>query len=730
MRHAVAAFAVLMPASLFATSGVRGAELQQPVPLDTPGLSVGVSPGAANPPGSVATCPALPQPFGSIRPGQVVVRDADRPDVGPYTVRLPGYSLGTSPGDPQFYRPFLITASPGDSFRFDMVNQLNAGAPSTGEPTSYISLHTHGLVVSPRPCTPLGDYIFVEDQPGTTTSYRIDIPPTLPGNMFSNLPAPRTYPSGLSWFHSHLHGQVQDDLMAGQSGILYVGDLRADLLAAPNPDPATQDMLNNTDTLYLGLRDIQLAVPAGANPDAAAPGQRATWLHGGDYNTSACLAYANPPIPVPGQFAGEGYCGHHGASQGGKASAQQDTVWMFTVNGQRNPTITMQPGRSQIWRIVNTSPDVTYVLQLTDDATGQPQTLTSLAFDGVTAGSNATGSNDLQVGLPQQSLLLTPANRVELLVANQGGAAGRTLTLRTIGLTTGSGGDSWPRIDLAHVVMPPGAATAAPFNVVLPGLAPSPAAPTTASASAAVPVNCTTLPPGRKAHRRITFTNAPDGSAFYLQSEVVDAYGRVVDPKLTIPAQEFPMQAMISPDSVPHICPRLGEQEVWEVLNASGVLHNFHIHQNKFRLTRPGDSGAPFYLTGFQDPTNMVAPYIPEVQDAKAGATVDVWRDVIGLPPYGGRIFVTIPFYAPSQVGNFVYHCHILRHEDLGMMAVVQIFNPQQVASNDDPDQFASVLKQSICGAPPASPQGPATLASWIQDATRSSFRSALRSLR
>ena len=65
-----------------------------------------------------------------------------------------------------------------------------------------------------------------------------------------------------------------------------------------------------------------------------------------------------------------------------------------------------------------------------------------------------------------------------------------------------------------------------------------------------------------------------------------------------------------------------------------------------------------------------------ETQTMLGNATVDIWRDVIPLPPYGGRIFVTIPFYAPSQVGDFVYHCHILKHEDHGMMAVVQVYDP------------------------------------------------------
>lgn len=494
MRLFNVAIAALVPVYLLPGPRAYSAELQQPVSLYTPGLPVDNSANATNPPGATGTCPTLPLPTGLVRPGQVVVRNQDRPDVGPYTVQLPGYGTGTDPGDPQFYRPLLLTASAGDSFRIDMVNQLDAGTPGTGEATSVLNLHTHGLIVSPRPCTPLGDNIFIEDQPGTTTSYRIDIPATLPGYMFTSQTTPRTYPSGLSWFHAHVHMQSDDDVGAGQSGMLYIGDLRTELLAAPNLDPASADTLGHADLLYLGLRDIQLAAPSGVTPDLAVSGQRAQWVHGNDYNSSACLSFANPPQPRPGEFAGAGYCGHRGASLSGQANPQQDTVWLFTINGQRDPTITMQPGRNQIWRVGNMSPDVTYILELTDDATGQQQSMTALAYDGVVAGTNASGSNDLQVGFAQSRILLTPGNRVELLVPNQGGPSGRTLTLRTVGLTTGAGGDHWPRIDLARVVMPPGASVGAvPLNVVLPMTAPTPVVPAPIASSANAPANCNTV---------------------------------------------------------------------------------------------------------------------------------------------------------------------------------------------------------------------------------------------
>ena len=41
-----------------------------------------------------------------------------------------------------------------------------------------------------------------------------------------------------------------------------------------------------------------------------------------------------------------------------------------------------------------------------------------------------------------------------------------------------------------------------------------------------------------------------------------------------------------------------------------------------------------------------------------------------------GKLFITVPFYAREQIGTYVMHCHILAHEDGGMMAVVQGYDP------------------------------------------------------
>ncbi len=696
MRPTILATVLALSALGAAPDPVQATELQQPSLLSTGDVPTAPPPGAISPPGSSSGCTALSAPPGTVHPARLVIRNSPRSDVGPYTVTLPGYADGQTSSGRDSYRPALMQASAGDTLRFDLVDQL----PSSFEHEGVVNLHTHGILSSPRPCVPLGDYIFVEDQPGTTTSYRVDVPAALPGYQFGGQLTPQVYPSGLNWFHSHVHTRTRDDLMAGQSGFLYIGDLERDLLASPNLAPAAADALRNSDVLYLGLRDIQLAVPFGALPDKVKPGQTAQWIHGSDYNPNACLAYANPAIPLPGAFAGPGYCGHYLASVDGKLNWFMDTVWLYTVNGQQNPSITMKPGRNQIWRVANLSPDVTYVLELDDDATGKPQMIDALALDGLAAGTSASGDTALHVGVDLTHVLLMPASRAELLVLNNGGSQGRHLTLRTTGITTGISGSHWPRIDLAQVAMPAAVPQAAgavamtdvsTMKMTLPKMMPVAAAVATTPVDSAIPANCVTLPAGRVTRRRITFTTDLTGKTFELGSEVVDVNGIPIDAAHTIKPEAFPMEAMTAPNSLPHICAQLGTQEVWEIVNYTGELHNFHLHQNKFRLTQQSDPGAPPNLVSFQDPANLIAQYEPEARNNVSTESVDVWHDVFPLPPYGGRIFITVPFMARQQVGTFVYHCHILSHEDAGMMATIQVFDPAQTARLDGGTRLAGL---------------------------------------
>jgi hypothetical protein len=139
----------------------------------------------------------------------------------------------------------------------------------------------------------------------------------------------------------------------------------------------------------------------------------------------------------------------------------------------------------------------------------------------------------------------------------------------------------------------------------------------------------------------------------------------------------------------PRVCPVLHRGEVWELVNWTTEAHNFHIHQGKFRLAVAGAPGLP---AGFSTPIIGESPdktpimgFLSAVSDP--AGDVQAWHDTLPVPPRiqqdtpdslgrkytPGRVFVFIPFEAEQQIGSFVFHCHILEHEDKGMMADVEV---------------------------------------------------------
>ena len=72
--------------------------------------------------------------------------------------------------------------------------------------------------------------------------------------------------------------------------------------------------------------------------------------------------------------------------------------------------------------------------------------------------------------------------------------------------------------------------------------------------------------------------------------------------------------------------------------------------------------------------------------------------------PNQGEVKILIPFTNPVIVGKFVYHCHIMEHEDAGMMAVIQVRDPSQANA----EQLAGGLfgADDICVSPTYGPGG------------------------
>jgi hypothetical protein len=65
------------------------------------------------------------------------------------------------------------------------------------------------------------------------------------------------------------------------------------------------------------------------------------------------------------------------------------------------------------------------------------------------------------------------------------------------------------------------------------------------------------------------------------------------------------------------------------------------------------------------------------VDNPKPGQPYDpLWHDTIPVPNQK-KVFLIMSYDAPQQVGRFVYHCHILKHEDKGLMAPIEVWDPR-----------------------------------------------------
>jgi len=96
--------------------------------------------------------------------------------------------------------------------------------------------------------------------------------------------------------------------------------------------------------------------------------------------------------------------------------------------------------------------------------------------------------------------------------------------------------------------------------------------------------------------------------------------------------------------------------ELWEVANRSGNLHNFHVHGVQFQVLAYQGAAPPPTLAG--------------------------WKDTVFLPSGATtRLLVRFGDYSDPAL-PFMFHCHLLRHEDNGMMGQLVVVGPGQAPTS------------------------------------------------
>ncbi len=630
------------------------------------------------------------------------------------------------------YGGVRLALQKGDSLKIRLVNRLPALDPikvnhsinpgGANLPLNLTNLHTHGLIVPARAPTlddpTFGDYVFVEiynsangtpvpqstHQHGSIAKdyvdYRIDIP--------------ANHPSGAFWFHPHVHGIALNQVSSGLAGIISVGAAGdysiGDLSQTPFPAGNVRHLI---------LKDLQVLAKM---PSLLFANGNAPVANGEVLNQQASPFCNQLPIfnepPRLGQCTGISTVGTQqggpsAPTWGGGGGYFPGAVWYFTVSGELYPTINVTEADGELWRLTNASGSLSYDLQLTDNATQMPMMMQLVSVDGVSIDippgtplgtvAQAAGARFRVVACPTLSttlssapvciddLVMMPSSRAELYVTyrDQNGNVvtpppGASATLNMVPITMGPVGDPWPAVQLASVLFNQtgpraivgsaidvhGDALAANkpggiFRAQVPNAQPAP-----------LPAGCKPLPQG---HRRRIFFGFPDTSnpdVFGLGYEEVD------ENDAPVPGTELPLMAF--DPSANTVCVPLGPgqtpvTETWELINLATENHNFHIHQTRFRYVEdaapPGSLLAPALDPSvgagvMEDnvPLPVSTAHVPEVANDQNGyCTIAQWRsgDCTSTP-----IVVQNTF---TQLGQFVYHCHILAHEDGGMMAAIQV---------------------------------------------------------
>ena len=284
----------------------------------------------------------------------------------------------------------------------------------------------------------------------------------------------------------------------------------------------------------------------------------------------------------------------------------------------------MLAGERQLWRVSNSTSDTILDLQYVFD--GVPQPLQIVAVDGVPVNSQeGTQPGSL---ITANHFMLPPASRVEFIVRPPPTTV-RLAQLITLGINTGPFGDNDPRRPLATIRL------------------------------------VTTYSDGANDDRVGVFIGLnPFQQRFTaLASETIAAHRTVFfdenQPNEFFMAVEGQPKHLFDPNRAPDIVATQGTVEEWVVQNRTPENHEFHFHQLHFLVMSQNN----FELNGSAQAPAINGQFLDMIQ-------VPFWDQNPGHP--FPSVTLRIDFRG-MDIGDFVFHCHILNHEDLGMMNIIRV---------------------------------------------------------
>jgi FtsP/CotA-like multicopper oxidase with cupredoxin domain len=435
---------------------------------------------------------------------------------------------------------------------------------------------------------------------------------------------------GTHWYHAHKHGSTAINLYNGMAGAFIIEGQYDDDLAKAVPNlKATEKVLVVQE--FTELPDLELS--RAVNPKTAM--------------TNGAQVSGTP---------------------------------------QKAPAITMKSGELQLWRIINAKvqPTITGTFAVLPGTTTALPVFRQIAQDGVqfnfvnyaqqplTAPGIAAAADNIKNGT---TFSLAPGQRLDILV-------------QAPLLPAGTASASYQLSGVVNLTVTADATVTAatPF-------------PTSANYPA-FPSFLADIPAPR-IQRKVTFGWEPyrlnagpaaNNSTHGVQDLTVNPPVKTVALSAVPPATGFPKVAAGNApyftidgeqfsDSKFYQTMVLGDTEEWTIYNTTNAPHPFHIHVN------------PFQVLEVFDPNDQVVP--GTVKSSYKRETNAVWQDVVMIPAalkrptptptsrsllmVGPDGVATTPGYVRIRSrfvdfpGTFVLHCHILAHEDRGMMQLVRV---------------------------------------------------------
>jgi L-ascorbate oxidase len=575
-------------------------------------------------------------------------------------VRLRSYVADGAPTNPTapFVAPTLV-AKPGQTIRVGLNNRLTpepgCKPPDINIPHCFNStnLHSHGLWVSPA---------------GNSDNVLITIRPKVSFEYEYNIPA--THPAGTFWYHPHLHGSTALQVASGMAGALIVRGERAptpqrngdvDTLLRDHAGAPFRERIVLLQQVQYACRDTQGRVKTKMVRDRQDPNKLNVidWVcEAGDvggidaYKGTAVNVDGSRGVPVGATIEGYNLFGPSSWKESGRYTS---------INGEILPTFPdARTGRVERWRTIHAGVRDSINLQFVPmNASANPERLRSPAEHDRWIAQFCSGATLPQFEIASDGLTHTRAIR-------------RTQTVLQPGY----------RSDLLMVFPKPGRYCVIDGSVAADG-----------SISAAAEsrrllgiVNVT---------QDLTVENEP---TLYLKQMLArsarawmpnDVKARVVRdlerdlglgafvPHPTIEPSELtpnsgqrvefdiggtPTRFMVNGQPYDPKTARtliLNNVEEWTLTSRTGG-HPFHIHVNPFQIVSVKNQRG--------DEVSGADSADPDYAD-----THDTWRDTLFVKQ---GYTLTVRTRYQRYIGEYVLHCHILDHEDQGMMQNVRVVLP------------------------------------------------------